>query len=108
MSRPGYAAATSTTHVQFLALQNVSVTPSALSGPGRDGSVKGTGPDLLGQSGVQGGVLLPLGQDSLNVVGLLGLAFAGGSLGGLGSTERGGVLRSTYVAWSDRARKDTM
>ena len=83
-----------TTHVQLLALQDVSVTSSALSRPGRDGSVKGTGPDLLGQSGVQSGVLLPLGQDSLNVVGLLGLALAGSSLGGLGSTEMGGVLQS--------------
>jgi len=78
--------------VQLLALQDVSVTSSALSRPGRDGSVKGTGPDLLGQSGVQSGVLLPLGQDSLNVVGLLGLALAGSSLGGLGSTERSGVV----------------
>ena len=80
------------THVQLLALQDVSVTPSALSRPGRDGGVKGTGPDLLGQSGVQGSVLLPLGQDSLDVVGLLGLGLAGGGLGGLGSTEGGGVL----------------
>ena len=91
-----------TTHVQLLALQDVSVTSSALSRPGRDGSVKGTGPDLLGQSGVQSGVLLPLGQDSLNVVGLLGLALAGGSLSGsLVSAERGGVLRRGCICMLD-------
>jgi len=94
------------THVQLLALQDVSVTSSTLSRPGRDGSVKGTGPDLLGQSGVQSSVLLPLGKDSLNVVGLLGLALAGGSLSGsLVSAERGGVLRGGCICMSDEISK---
>jgi hypothetical protein len=93
------------THVQLLALQDVSVTSSTLSRPGRDGSVKGTGPDLLGQSGVQSSVLLPLGKDSLNVVGLLGLALAGGSLSGsLVSAERSGVLKTDK--WDIDVRPD--
>jgi hypothetical protein len=48
------------THVQLLALENVSVRSSALSWSGSDGSQQSTGLELLLEEGVNLGVLLSL------------------------------------------------
>jgi hypothetical protein len=81
-----------TTHVQLLALKDVTVGAAGLTGPGRDDGKKTTGLELLLKEGVDLGVLFALSEDTLDVVGLLGgLSGLGLTLGedGLGATEKG-------------------
>lgn len=86
--------------LEFLSLQDVTVTPTALSGPGRDGSEQPTLPELGLEVGVDLGVGLAGGEGTLNVSGLLDLAGGGGggvsAVGGGGrlgtAVDRGGVM----------------
>lgn len=84
------------THLQLLSFQDVTVTSTRLTGSRRDDGEQSTLLESALQSGLDLGGQLSLGQDSLDVVGLLLLAFTGGGigLGGLGTLEDGGgVLR---------------
>lgn len=65
-----------------------------MTGSRRDDGEQSTLLESALQSGLDLGVLLSLSQDSLNVVGLLLLAFSDGgvTLGGLGTLEDGGSV----------------
>lgn len=83
-----------TAHLQLLSFQDVTITSTRLTGSRRDDGEQSTLLESALQSGLDLGVLLSLSQDSLNVVGLLLLAFSDGgvTLGGLGTLEDGGSV----------------
>ena len=73
-------------HVQLLALENVSVSSTALSWSRSEDSQQTTSSELLLEQGVDLGVLFALIQNSLDVVGLLlvGSVLGRGGLSSLG------------------------
>lgn len=73
--------------VKLLALEDVAVGAARLAGARGDDGKKTTGTERLGEVRVGLRVLLALGKDTLDVVGLLG-----GSLGGLGRLGAGNLL----------------
>lgn len=78
--------------VELLALEDVAVSAAGLAGARGDDGEETTGLELLGEVGVDLGVLLALGKDTLDVVRLLDLL--GGGLGGgdLGADNSLGVV----------------
>lgn len=83
------------THVQLLALENVTIGSSTLSWSGGDASQQSTGLELLLELRVNLGVLLSLVEDSLDVVGLLLVGSILGKLLGFGNGL--GVLEKVLV-----------
>lgn len=75
--------------VQLLTLKNVTVTSTGLTGPAGDLGEESTLLESRLEVGLDLGLLLSLGQDSLDVVRLLDLGLT--SLGGLGRGGNGGL-----------------
>lgn len=84
--------------VELLALENVTVSAAGLAGARGDDGEKATSAELLGEVGVDLGVLLALGEDALDVVRLLGLLSLLGSGLGLGADDGLSVVRLVPLA----------
>jgi hypothetical protein len=79
------------THVELLALEDVAVGATRLTGARGDNGEQSAGLELRLEEGVDLGLLLALVEDSLDVVRLL---LVRGLLGEFGATEHGlGVLK---------------
>ena len=79
--------------VELLALKDVAVSAARLAGARSDHGEETTSAELLGEVGVNLGVLLALGKDALDVVRLLDLlGLGGGGSRGLGADNGLGVV----------------
>lgn len=78
--------------LELLALKDVAVSTSRLAWAGGDDGEKTTSTEGLVKVRVDLGVLLALGEDTLDVVGLLGCLLGGGGVGRLGGDDLLGVV----------------
>lgn len=84
--------------VELLALKDVAVGAAGLAGARKDHGEETTSAELLGEVGVDLGVLLALGEDALDVVRLLDLLGLGGGGGDLGANNGLGVVSLVPLA----------